>query len=209
MTTTRLIIARHGNTFNSGEPPRRVGAHTDLPLVESGRAQAQALGKHLKEQGLIPDLCFSSQQRRAIETAELALDAMDRRLKPTPLAALNELDYGPDENQTEDRVVARIGAQALKDWDERALVPPGWKIDSETLKNFWLEFSGSLVEKQPGKTILVVTSNGTARFAPHITGSYESFSARFSLKLATGAYGIINHDDKTWQGICWNVRPVA
>ena len=29
--TTRLIIARHGNTFEKGQTPTRVGGRTDLP----------------------------------------------------------------------------------------------------------------------------------------------------------------------------------
>ncbi|MCM2343760.1 MAG: histidine phosphatase family protein [Alphaproteobacteria bacterium] len=204
---TTLIIARHGNTFNPGEPPRRIGGHTDLPLVETGRAQARALGRHLKQQSLIPDLAFSSQQQRTIETAALALTELGTGLIAQPLAGLNELDYGPDENQPEERVVARLGAQALTDWDEKAIVPPGWQINPKTLKRFWADFAGTLAIEQPGKIILVVTSNGTARFAPYITGTYESFSARFSLKLATGAYGVLRHNGYVWQTSAWNERP--
>ena len=33
---TRLVIVRHGNTFEAGEPPRRIGARTDLPLTATG-----------------------------------------------------------------------------------------------------------------------------------------------------------------------------
>ena len=46
---TTLIIARHGNTFNPGDTPTRVGKHTDMPLVEKGEAQGRALGRYLKE----------------------------------------------------------------------------------------------------------------------------------------------------------------
>ena len=31
---TRILIARHGNTFTKDQTPTRVGRHTDLPLVE-------------------------------------------------------------------------------------------------------------------------------------------------------------------------------
>ena len=41
MGPTRLIIARHGNTFDAGDIPTRVGRRTDLPLVASGEAQAK------------------------------------------------------------------------------------------------------------------------------------------------------------------------
>ena len=39
---TRLLIARHGNTFQPDETPKRLGLQ-DIPLVESGLAQGRAL----------------------------------------------------------------------------------------------------------------------------------------------------------------------
>ena len=45
----RLLIARHGNTFKTGEVPVRVGLRTDIPLVDSGCAQAVMLGKFLRK----------------------------------------------------------------------------------------------------------------------------------------------------------------
>ncbi len=41
---TKLIIIRHGNTFNPDQTPLRVGAGTDIPLVTSGREQAKNIG---------------------------------------------------------------------------------------------------------------------------------------------------------------------
>ena len=50
---TRLYIARHGNTFEAGEAPRRVGRRTDLPLTAAGRAQAEALGRRFAADGVM------------------------------------------------------------------------------------------------------------------------------------------------------------
>ncbi|MGA3882329.1 histidine phosphatase family protein, partial [Bacillus pumilus] len=46
-----FVIVRHGNTFAAGEPPRRIGARTDLPLTAQGQAQAEALGAHFAALG--------------------------------------------------------------------------------------------------------------------------------------------------------------
>lgn len=43
------MIVRHGNTFRAGETPTRVGARTDLPLVEEERARSA--GRYLREKG--------------------------------------------------------------------------------------------------------------------------------------------------------------
>lgn len=207
MTKTTLIIARHGNTFNPGEIPRRVGGRTNLALSESGLAQASALGRHLFEKNLIPELIFSSQQRRALQTAALAGGEISTGIPIEALAIFNELDYGPDENMPEDVVLARIGAQALKDWDERALPPPGWQIDPASLIATWIDFGQFVAKTYSDRTVMVVTSNGTARFAPHMTGDFERFRSQFSLKLSTGAYGVMQHDGVRWHVENWNTKP--
>ncbi|WP_031293614.1 histidine phosphatase family protein, partial [Sphingobium sp. HDIP04] len=48
----RIFIIRHGNTFESNADARRIGARTDLALVESGHAQAERLGAWFAAQNL-------------------------------------------------------------------------------------------------------------------------------------------------------------
>ena len=72
--TTRIIIARHGNTFNKGDIITRVGARTDLPLTETERATN--VGRYLKDRNLIPAKAFAAPLKRTVETAKLAIEAM-------------------------------------------------------------------------------------------------------------------------------------
>ena len=53
----KLIIARHGNTFNKGETPTRVGSRTDIPLVDSGKEQAKLIGEYLVKEGKVNAPC--------------------------------------------------------------------------------------------------------------------------------------------------------
>ena len=62
--TTRLIIARHGNTFGPGDTPTRVGRRTDLPLVASGEAQAKRIGHHLLHHRMVPGAVFAAPLKR-------------------------------------------------------------------------------------------------------------------------------------------------
>ncbi|MFI4963584.1 MAG: histidine phosphatase family protein, partial [Legionellales bacterium] len=112
-SATRLLIARHGNTFGSGDTVRRVGT-TDLPLVESGLEQGRKLGAYLKQNNLTPDSIFTSTLKRAIQTAEQVQSVMHTNVPIEALSIFNEIDYGPDENQPENRVIERIGIDALK-----------------------------------------------------------------------------------------------
>ena len=118
--TTRLIVARHGNTFAPGVVPTRVGCRTDLPLVASGEAQARRIGKFLRLHQMVPDVVFAAPLKRSLDTARLAVEALGLDLPITSDERFSEIDYGPDENQPESVVVARIGEQALRDWDEHA-----------------------------------------------------------------------------------------
>lgn len=205
---TTLIIARHGNTFEKDETPRRVGGRTDLPLTESGRAQARAIGQWLKSNGLYPEAVYSSQLKRTIQTATIALAEAGYKEPVFPLAIFNEIDYGPDENKTESAVIDRVGAQALKDWDEKGTVPQGWNFDPEKCIGDWKGFARHIVEDEQS-CVIVVTSNGIARFAPYITEDFEGFTQEHSLKLSTGSIGIFAYENGRW--ICreWGVRPVV
>ncbi len=207
---TTLIIARHGNTFGPHDIPTRVGARTDLPLVESGQAQAKKIGAWLKDQNIHPDAFYSSQLKRTIETAKIAMAEIDSSQTITPLDIFNEIDYGVDENQTEDKVIARIGAQAIKDWDENAIVPDGWKFAPQACIQNWQNFAAGILKNNQDNEkniIMVVTSNGIARFAPHLTEDFEAFKATHKMKMSTGALSVLKYDGENWIVKDWNIRP--
>ena len=205
--TTRLIIARHGNTFGPGDTPRRVGRRTDLPLVASGETQARRIGDYLRRHRMVPDAVSAAPLKRSYDTARLAVEASGRDLSITLDARFNEIDYGPDENQPESVVVARIGDQALRDWNEQAKVPPGWQADPQAIIHGWLAFGDTCRQSFSGQTVLVVTSNGIARFAPHLTGDFEGFRGQHGIKIATGALCFLRVQGSQWTIEQWNVRP--
>lgn len=198
---TKLLIARHGNTFDPGDTLLRVGLRTDLPLSVSGRQQAEILGRHLQDTEI--HHIYTSQLRRTFETANIALK--DREVIQDP--TFNEVDYGTDDGQPEEKVVVRIGKDALQQWEQNAKVPEGWNINPDAIIQNWKTFAERLLAEHEGQTILVVTSNGIARFAPHLCSDFEAFKANHKLKLATGALASLAYTDGQWQVETWNVRP--
>lgn len=196
-----LIIARHGNTFRPGETPTRVGAGTDLPLVEEERARG--IGKYLKKQGYMPTKIYAAPLKRTMETAELAAQELGFSGSIERLNDLTEIDYGPDENKTEDAVIARIGQEAIDLWNAKAIVPPGWKVDPEKLAKVWCDFAESIGENE---TVMAVSSNGVIRFAPYITGDYDAFCAEHDIKVATGGVCVFVYENGAWTAKEWNVK---
>jgi probable phosphoglycerate mutase len=206
---TTLIIARHGNTFAAGDVVRRVGI-TDLPLVESGITQARSLAQHFMAQHIVPDVLFTSQLQRTKQMAEIMRQHRGISITTHENPLFNEIDYGVDENQPEEQVVARIGNAALKQWEEDAIPPSGWHCNPAAIIQGWQDFAQHIVQDYAGKTICVFTSNGIARFAPAILeGGMTQFAAHFPLKLATGAYGIFTHKkgSTAWHCLSWNIKP--
>jgi len=204
---TTLIIARHGNTFGPGDTITYVGARTDLPLVEKGRQQARAIGKYLRENELIPDVVYASQLQRAQETAAIAITESGVTNPVYTLDIFNEIDYGPDENKTKEDVIARIGEDALEKWDEQGIVPDGWQADPDEIIRNWRDFAEQIRIHNDNETVLVVTSNGIARFVPRLTGDFENFRKNHTIKLSTGAVAILKYEDNRWTVTGWNIKP--
>ena len=198
-----VTIVRHGNTFDAGEPARRIGARTDLPLVASGVAQADALGRAFAEQGAGFDRALAAPLQRTRTTIEHILA---RQPQPPTIETsdwLTEIDHGPDEGQLESEVLARIGPAAIAAWESEARAPDGWLVDAERRIAGWHE----LWRAGQGHT-LIVTSNGAARFALlSDEGLQSQASALPSLKLRTGAYGVIARERGMLRLLAWDRRP--
>lgn len=194
----RIFIIRHGNTFESGAQARRIGAGTDIPLVESGQAQADRLGAWFAAQNLSIRRLHSSPLLRAGQTAARIAAATGHPIDG-PLPWLNEIDHGPDEGQPEAQVLARLGAEALAAWDERGIPPQDWKVDAEPRIAAWKDWFAQGGEGAD----LLVTSNGAARFALLALGLPLA-----NLKLGTGAFGELTvAGGDGVQLIRWDVRP--
>lgn len=199
-----LYIVRHGNTFDRGDTVTRVGARTDLPLSVSGREQAERLAAHFRDKNTKFNQALAGPLKRTVETAEAILAAQADAPKLEITAFLREIDYGPDENQPEEKVIARLGEDALADWERAAIPPAGWNVDPAELEEAWRALFRRLGADTDEGPVLLVTSNGIARFALMAAHGGQDQD----LKLKTGAYGVLSLDDAgTARVSSWNIRP--
>ncbi len=205
---TKVIIVRHGNTFDKGDIVTRVGRRTDLALSESGKMQAIRLGSYLAKSYPKLDMVYTGTLKRTIETASLVLDQFRRQPKTTTSPDFDEIDYGPDENKPECEVVERIGKAALNAWNEDAIPPQGWQVDPGRIIEMWKNFFLSLANSCPGTVTMVVTSNGIARFAPFCLADPDGFRKKHTLKLSTCAFGEFQLEGNKWFCHTWNRRGV-
>lgn len=199
-----IVIVRHGDTFAPGEPPRRIGARTDIPLVDTGHAQAAMLRQWFDSSQLTFERAYASPLRRAQQTADALLAGT--MVEAESADWLAEIDHGPDEDRPEPEVVRRLGVAALAAWDRQAIAPPGWVVDAPARIAAWRSF---LADREAGAgPALVVTSSGAARFALLATATLrEDAAALPSLKLRTGAFGRLEPADGGWRVAGWDHRP--
>ena len=71
--TYKLVLLRHGQS--AWNKTNQFTGWVDVPLTEQGEAEAKRGGELLKEKNVLPDIVFTSLLRRAINTANIALDA--------------------------------------------------------------------------------------------------------------------------------------
>lgn len=93
-TATTLLLARHGQTVWHAE--NRYAGVSDIPLTDTGRAQAEALGRWAAAHPV--DAIWTSPVSRAVITADPACRALG--LTPHREPDLRECDFGVLEGRT-------------------------------------------------------------------------------------------------------------
>jgi 2,3-bisphosphoglycerate-dependent phosphoglycerate mutase len=118
-----LVLLRHGQSQWNLE--NRFTGWWDVDITEAGEAEALAAGRLLADKGFDLDRVFTSVQKRAIRTANLALEAMDRLWLPVVKDwHLNERHYGGLTGLNKAETVARVGEEQVKIWRRSFDVPP-------------------------------------------------------------------------------------
>ncbi len=119
----KLVLLRHGQS--SWNLENRFTGWTDVDLTEVGKGEARAAGKLFRQEGYEFDRVYTSVLRRAIRTAWLALDEMDRMWLPlTPDWRLNERHYGSLQGLDKSETAAQFGEEQVRIWRRSYNVPP-------------------------------------------------------------------------------------
>ena len=123
MTNGKLILLRHGQS--QWNKSNQFTGWVDVDLTEQGEAEAARGGEMLKEAGILPDVLYTSLLRRAIRTANLALDAADRHWIPVIRDwRLNERHYGALQGLNKAETKDKYGDEQFMAWRRSYDTPP-------------------------------------------------------------------------------------
>ena len=121
--THTLMLHRHGESDWNAQ--NVFTGWVDVPLSDKGRVEAETGGRLLAESGLLPDVVHTSLLRRAITTANLALDVADRHWIPVRRSwRLNERHYGALQGKDKAQTLAEYGEEQFMTWRRSYATPP-------------------------------------------------------------------------------------
>jgi len=208
--TFTLILLRHGESEWNAK--NLFTGWVDVPLSEKGRDEAVRGGALLAERGLLPDVLHTSLLRRAISTAQIALDTCNRHWIPVRRSwRLNERHYGALQGKDKKSTLAAFGEEQFALWRRSYDVPPPPIADgdefsqahdpryadlgelmpaTECLKDvvirllpYWQE--SILPDLQTGKRVLVTAHGNSLRaLVKHLDGISDAAIA--DLNIPTG-----------------------
>ncbi len=123
MTVGTLVLLRHGQS--EWNEKNLFTGWVDVPLSATGEQEARRGGQLLGEAGLLPDVLHTSLLRRAIATAQIALDVCDRHWIPVRRDwRLNERHYGALQGKDKKQTMEEYGEEQFQIWRRSYDTPP-------------------------------------------------------------------------------------
>jgi 2,3-bisphosphoglycerate-dependent phosphoglycerate mutase len=127
-----LVLLRHGESEWNSE-----GLFTgwvDIGLSDKGAREAEHAGRLLVEAALRPDVVHTSVLKRAIQTANIALEAADLQWLPVRRSwRLNERHYGALQGKDKAQTREEFGEEQFMLWRRSYDVPPPPIADEDPL----------------------------------------------------------------------------
>jgi len=121
--TYTLILVRHGES--QWNEKNLFTGWVDVDLNEKGLGEANRAGELILESGILPDVLHTSLLRRAIKTANIALDVAGRHWIPVTRSwRLNERHYGALQGKDKAQTLAEFGEEQFMLWRRSYDVPP-------------------------------------------------------------------------------------
>ncbi|MBM9462387.1 phosphoglyceromutase [Aeromicrobium sp. YIM 150415] len=118
-----LVLLRHGQSVWNAT--NQFTGWVDVDLTEQGVAEAERAPALLAEAGILPDVLHTSLLRRAIRTAQITLDGIDRHWIPVKRSwRLNERHYGALQGKDKKATLEEFGEEQFMLWRRSYATPP-------------------------------------------------------------------------------------
>lgn len=158
---------RHGESeWNSSN---RFAGRMDITLTQKGEDDAKKVGGYIRQLNIVPDVIFSSTQKRAYLSAEIILQRTGCKSSQSLIrdVRLCERDYGDLTGLNKDEIREKYGHEQVRVWQKSYDIPPP---NGESLKDvienrvrpFYEEKLFPLLQRNE-ETVIVVAHNNSLR----------------------------------------------
>ncbi|NLI18709.1 MAG: phosphoglyceromutase [Actinomycetales bacterium] len=214
----KLVLLRHGESDWNAK--NLFTGWVDVPLSDKGVQEAIHGGTLMTDAGILPDIVHTSLLRRAISTANLALDKADRHWIPVKRHwRLNERHYGALQGMNKKEIRDQYGDEQFMLWRRSYDVPPPpiepgstWSQDqdpryagepiplTECLKDvleralpYWE--SEIVPDLRTGRTVLVAAHGNSLRaIVKHLDGISDDAIAGLNIPTGIPLYYELDED---------------
>ncbi|RQZ66686.1 histidine phosphatase family protein [Burkholderia sp. Bp9004] len=201
MTTTQILFIRHGET--AWNRIKRIQGHIDIPLADTGLAQAQRLAVRLAREaheGQRIDAIYSSDLMRAQQTAQPFADALGLSLRLRE--GLRERAYGVFQGH-DSTEIETLFPDAYAAWQTR---DPGFAPDGgESQRAFYhrvLHALEPIVAAHQGERIACVAHGGVLDCVYRFANGLD-LSAPRSYQLLNTSINVVDYVDGRAQVVQW------
>jgi len=165
-----LILLRHGQSKWNLE--NKFTGLTDVDLTEAGIKEAINAGKLLKKLSINIDKIYSSELKRANDTAKITMKEVDlsnlykkNELIMTRDQALNERDYGNLVGLNKADTIKKYGKEQVHIWRRSFdIPPPGGESLKDVFQRVEIYFNATIKKDiKANKNILVVAHGNSLR----------------------------------------------
>ncbi|QSB05689.1 phosphoglyceromutase [Natronoglycomyces albus] len=121
--TATLVLLRHGESEWNAK--NLFTGWVDVDLTAEGEKEGERGGQLLAEAQIAPEVVHTSLMRRAIRTAEISLNAIDRHWIPVKRHwRLNERHYGALQGKNKAETLEEFGEEQFMTWRRSYDTPP-------------------------------------------------------------------------------------
>ncbi|NJD33368.1 MAG: histidine phosphatase family protein [Betaproteobacteria bacterium] len=196
LRTTRFCLIRHGETDWNGE--KRIQGQIDIDLNRAGQAQAMALAEALRGQSFAA--VYSSDLRRAWNTAQIATAGLGLAVSPAP--TLRERHFGVIQGLT--AAEARL-ARPHAHGHHQARTPHYDYETGESLIAFAARVTAGLegmAQRHSGRNVLAFTHGGVLDVA-YRAATDRALDAPRDFSLPNAACNWLEYGAAGWRLISW------
>ena len=197
----KLVLLRHGQSQWNLE--NRFTGWKDIELSEKGKLEAKESGRLIKEKKIPIDIVYSSELKRSIDTAIIAMKEAnyDHLFNNGELIiikniAVNERDYGDLTGLNKQETAEKFGKEQVHTWRRSYDVnPPGGESLKNVVERVKPYFENTMKKDLENRKNILLSAHGNSLRALFLILNFYTAETISTAEIPTGKPFIIEYEN--------------